>query len=190
LDEAEARCAAYLEDRTRLDPNLIAIVLSAGARRADRARLTQLLEASEQDPTPQARRRFRLTLSDVRDPAWVREVLLACLTPRIPTQDVAFVVARLLRNPHAQEIAFTFMQERWTELKTRMPAMLVSRLIEATPALRTEAHRRALAKFFSQHPVPTAARALRQADERFRLDAAFRKRAVPELRAWLKTRKP
>jgi hypothetical protein len=121
----------------------------------------------------------------VRDPALVREVLLQCLGPRIPTQDVALVVARLLHNPEAQELAFEFIQERWTELKARMPAMLVSRLIEATPALRTEERRRKLMRFFAKHPLPTAARALRQADERFELDAAFRKRAIPQLREWL-----
>jgi puromycin-sensitive aminopeptidase len=183
-EEAEERCASYLRDR-ELDPNLIAAVLTIGARRADAARFEQLLEASEKEPTPQARRRFRMALSDVRDPTLVREALALCLGPRIPTQDVALVVARLLHNPEAQAPTFDFIQERWSELKARMPAMLVSRLIDATPALRTEERRRKLMRFFAKHPLPTAARALRQADERFALDAAFRKRAIPQLRAWL-----
>jgi puromycin-sensitive aminopeptidase len=183
-EEAEERCASYLRDR-ELDPNLIAAVLTIGARRANAARFEQLLDASENEPTPQARRRFRMALADVRDPALVRDVLTLCLGPRIPTQDVALVVARLLHNPEAQEPTFEFIQARWSELKARMPAMLVSRLIEATPALRTEERRRKLMRFFAKHPLPTAARALRQADERFALDAAFRERAIPQLRAWL-----
>ena len=60
--------------------------------------------------------------------------------------------------------------------------MLMSRLIDATPALGGEKHRKTLLAFFKKHPLPTAARALKQADERFRLDAAFRKRAAPELK--------
>jgi len=186
-ESAELRFQAYMRDRSALDPNLVAPVLSLAARRADAARLSQLLAASQQDETPQGQRRFRLACADVRDPALAQTVLETCLTPQIPTQDVAFVVARLLRNPHVQALAFEFMQARWGELRERIPAMLVSRLIEATPALRTEACRRQLHKFFSAHPLPTAARALRQADERFRLDAAFRKRATPELRAFLRT---
>jgi puromycin-sensitive aminopeptidase len=187
-DAAEERFQAYMDDRVALDPNLIAPVLSLAARRADAGRLDQLLDASEHDTTPQARRRFRLVLSDVRDPKLASSVLLTCLSPRIPTQDVAFVVARLVRNPHVQELAFRFVQERWSDLRERIPAMLMSRLIEATPALRTEAHRRTLQQFFSTHPLPTAARALKQADERFRLDAAFRKRATGELRLFLQNR--
>ncbi|MET0389963.1 MAG: M1 family metallopeptidase [Polyangiales bacterium] len=187
-DAIEERFVRYMDDRSAIDPNLIAPVLSVAARRADADRLDQLLDASEHDATPQARRRFRLAVSDVRDPRLASSLLLACLSQRIPTQDVAFVVARLLRNPYVQELAFTFMQERWADLRERVPSMLMSRLIEATPALRTEAHRRTLQQFFAEHPLPTAARALRQADERFRLDAAFRKRATPALRTFLKTR--
>jgi puromycin-sensitive aminopeptidase len=185
--EAEAQCARYLDTRTGLDPNLVAAVLSVGARNADDARLQVLLERSEYDPTPQARRRYRMALADVRDPALVQQVLEACLTPSIPTQDVAFVMSRLLRNADGRELAFEFMQTRWSELRERIPAMLVARLIEATPALASETHRRALKQFFATHPLPTATRALRQADERFRLNAAFRKRALPQLKDWLRT---
>jgi hypothetical protein len=38
--------------------------------------------------------------------------------------------------------------------------------------------------FFRRHPLPQAKRTLLQALERFDLDAAFRRRAIPELRAW------
>jgi puromycin-sensitive aminopeptidase len=183
--EAEARCAEYLHERRGLDANLVSPVLVVGARHADAQRLATLLDASEQDPTPQARRRFRLVIADVRDPALVDSVLSCCLSARIPTQDVAFVLARLLRNPHAQAQAFDFMRAHWSELRERVPSMLVSRLIDALPALGGEQQRRAVMNFFASHPVPTATRALRQADERFRLDARFRKRAAPVLRQWL-----
>lgn len=184
--QAEQQFQRYLADRAALDPNLIAPVLTLGARQADADRLQRMLVASETDATPQARRRFRLSLADIRDPELARTVLTLCLGPRIPTQDVAFVVARMLYNPAVQEHAWQFVQERWRELRERIPAMLMSRLIDATPALRTEQHRKTLQAFFKKHPLPTAARALRQADERFRLDAAFRKRAAPELKKLLR----
>jgi puromycin-sensitive aminopeptidase len=185
--EAEARCARYLLERNTLDANTIGPVLIVGARNADAARLELLLDASEDDPTPQARRRFRLVLSEVRDALLVEDVLSTCLTARIPTQDVVFVLARLLRNPHARAQTFDFIRARWAELREKVPSMLVSRLVDATPALASEHHRREVMRFFAAHPVPTAARALRQANERFRLDSAFRKRAAPLLRKWLRS---
>ncbi|HEX2679490.1 MAG TPA: ERAP1-like C-terminal domain-containing protein, partial [Polyangiales bacterium] len=144
------------------------------------------VEASLSDPTPQERRRFRMALGDVRDPALVRRVLELCLDDKIPTQDVALVLARLLGNRHAQLEAWSFIKARWPALRERMPAMLASRLIEATPALREENLRKDVMQFFKKNPLPTAARALRQADERFRLNAAFRRRAAPALARFLR----
>ena len=63
--------------------------------------------------------------------------------------------------------------------------MLVTRPIEATPALATKAHRRDVAAFFRANPVATGERAVRQALERFDLDLEFRERAAPGLAAWL-----
>jgi puromycin-sensitive aminopeptidase len=182
---AEASAVAYLDDRSAIDANLVGAVLALGARRADSARLARYFDASQTDATPQERRRFRMALADVRDPALVQEVLRASLTPAVPTQDVALLLARLIGNRYAREAAFEFVQAHWPELRERMPAMLISRLVEALPALRTEAHRKQVLAFFSANPIPTAARALRQADERFRLAATFRKHGVPALRRWL-----
>jgi aminopeptidase N len=184
-EQAEARCQSYLKDRLSLDANLVTPVLAVGAQNAGAARLSAYLEASTSDPTPQERRRFRMALGDVRDAKLVDSVLRLCLTDRIPTQDVALLLARLLSNRHARVATWGFIKAEWPSLRERMPAMLVSRLVEVTPRLRGETYRKEVASFFAANPVPSAARALRQAQERFRLDAAFRKRAAPALRRWL-----
>jgi puromycin-sensitive aminopeptidase len=186
--QAEQRCIAYLQDRTTLDANLTAPILTLGARTADAARLSIYIAAANHDPTPQERRRFRMALGDVRAPALATRVLELALTEAIPTQDVALLLSRMVSNRHAQVRAWDFVRERWPEVRARMPAMLVSRLIEALPALRVDDARKQVAAFFAAHPVPTAVRALRQADERFELDAAFRKRAVPALQRILSAR--
>ena len=55
----------------------------------------------------------------------------------------------------------------------------------ALPLLETRAHRREVSAFLRAHPIPTAARALRQALEEFDTNAEFRHRAAPQLRHWL-----
>jgi hypothetical protein len=50
------------------------------------------------------------------------------------------------------------------------------------------AWRRDVATFFRAHPLPTAARALRQALERFSLNAELRRREAPGLARWLAAR--
>jgi puromycin-sensitive aminopeptidase len=186
LREAELRCERYLRDPRSLEPNLVGPVVLAGARAGDSALHARYLKLSTTAGTPQERRRFRMALCEFRDGTCIDRTLALCLTERIPKQDLPLLLARLLDNPSARERAWRFMQKRWGELGRRISPQLVSRLIDATPALQGERKRREVMAFFVRHPVPTAQRALRQANERFRLDAELRKRAAPELARWLR----
>jgi hypothetical protein len=185
VDAAEARLPSYLRAPRSLEANLAGPVVTVGARRGDIARHARYLELSEHAATPQERRRFRMALAEFRDAACIERTLALCLTDRIPTQDMALLLARTFENPAARTRAFEFVLSKWPKLRRRMPAMLIGRLIEAAPALQTEARRRTWMAFFKRNPVPTAERALRQANERFQLDAALRKRAAPRLARWL-----
>src|SRR4029078_12045789 len=98
-----------------------------------------------------------------RDPPVTEQRLALCRPERIPTQDVALLLARMFENPAARTRAFDFVLRKWPLLRRRMPAMLIGRLIEAAPALQSEARRRTWMAFFKRYPVPTAERALRQA---------------------------
>jgi hypothetical protein len=63
--------------------------------------------------------------------------------------------------------------------------MLVTRPIEALPALGGRAHRKDVAAFFRAHPVATGARAVKQTLEQFDLNLAFDERAKSEIARWL-----
>jgi puromycin-sensitive aminopeptidase len=133
----------------------------------------------------QARSRFEFALGAFRDPALVERALALTLTDAIPTQDVVPLLGRLLANPAAREPTWEFIRARWKELSPRVSPGLASRLVSALPALQKPLYRQQVAAFFAAHPLPTAARALLQALERFDLDAELRERALPELRAYL-----
>jgi aminopeptidase N len=184
LATAAKRFDAYLARRDAVDPNLADAVVMLAARAGDAGRYDAMLAAFEAAATPQERRRFLLALADFRDLRLVRRTLALCLTPRVPTQDVAIVMARLLANPAGRDSAWEFAKKRWAKLRKRMPPMLATRLVEATPALG--ARRRAdVAAFFRAHPLPAGARTLEQALERFDLDAAFCRIAKRDLAHWL-----
>jgi puromycin-sensitive aminopeptidase len=185
LAEARRRLDAYLADRRALEPNLADPVASLAARVGDEAlyeRYRTVVAAAE---TPQERRRFLLNLASFRAPATVRRTLEAVLTPEVPTQDVAFLLMRLLANPAGRAEAWTFMKKRWTALRRRVPPLMISRLVEATPALREPRYGAEVRAFFRTHPVPEAARAVKQALEVFRLNAELRRRTAPGLGRWL-----
>jgi len=184
LATAAKRFDAYLARRDAVDPNLADAVVMLAARTGDALRYEAMLAAFEAAATPQERRRFLLALADFRDLRLARRTLALCLTPRVPTQDVAIVLARLLANPAARATAWEFTKKHWVRLRRRMPPMLATRLIEATPALGARA-RDDVAAFFRAHPLPAGARTLEQALERFDLDAAFCRLARRDLARWL-----
>ena len=183
IAEARARFARYLTDRRSLEPNLADLVVSLGARSGDAADFDALLAAAESAKTPQERRRMLMALGDFRDPALVQRALALSLTDAVGTQDVAILLVRMLGNPGARLATWEFLQKKFAKLKKRLPPMLATRPIEALPALGTMKARREVAAFFKANPLPTAGRAVKQALERFDLDAELAERTVPVLRS-------
>ena len=185
VESARARCDAYLEDRRCLDANLADGVVSLAARAGDEARRRQFVDAVESSDTPQEKRRFLLATADFRNPKLVDETLAMSLTERVPTQDVVFLLNRLMANPAARERTWAFIKRRWPRLRRRMPSLFASRLIESTPQLLTAEYRKDVARFFRENPVPSGDRALRQALERFDWYRGFHREAAARLAAWL-----
>ena len=187
LEGAETRIGPYLKDRRTLEPNLAGPVVELAARCGDASLFDAYLRTIKAARTPQDRSRFEMALGSFRDAALVERALALTLSALVPTQDVVPLLARLLANPEARERTWEFIRERWTSLSPRISPGLASRLVSALPALQKPLYRRQVASFFATHPLPTAARALKQALERFELDAALRARIGIDLREYLRS---
>jgi aminopeptidase N len=185
VEEARRRLDEYLDDRSSLDSNLADAVVSIAARVGDDALYERYQDVLKHAPTPQERRRFLLNLGSFRKPNLVARTLQAMLGDEIPTQDVAFLLMRLFGNPAGREAAWRFFTRNWTAIRRRIPPLMVSRLVEATPALREPRYAREVGRFFRAHPVAEARRSLKQALEIFRLNAELRRRITPEIERWL-----
>ena len=185
--EAVRRFDAYLADRASLEPNLADSVVAIAARHGDAARYEKLRRAVAEAGTPQERRRFQLALADFGPAALVDRTLAMTLKDDVSTQDVGLVFMRLFANERARERTWGFVKKSWDKVSKRLPPMMVSRVIDCTPVLRTKEARKDVAAFFKAHPVATAKRALQQALERFDLNAEFARRAAKPLGAWLRS---
>ena len=186
--EASTRFDQYLQNRSSTEPNLVDSLVAIAARDGEMNRFERIRRAVEKAKTPQERRRFQLALADFRTPAAIDATKALALTSEIPTQDVGFLLIRLLGNRVARETTWKFIQERWADLVRRLPPMMASRLIEATASLQTRDHRKEVSIFFRTHPVETGARALKLALERFDINEELRRRAGRELKSWLSDR--
>jgi len=161
-------------------PNVIAT-----ARDGDARLHARFLQAVTDSDTPQEKRRFLLATADFRDRKLIDATLALSLTETVPTQDVIFLLNRLMANSAARERTWAFIVKRWPRIRKRMPALFASRLIEATPMLLTQSYRREVAAFFRENPVQSGDRALRQALERFDWYRGFHRGAAAELGSWL-----
>lgn len=188
--EAMSRVDAYFADRNTLEPNLADSVISIAARHGDASFYDRLLKIVPESQTPQEKRRFQMALADFQPASLVDRTLALTLKDDISTQDVGIAYIRLFANRDlaARERTWAFVKKKWDAVSRRLPPMMVSRVVDATPTLRTKIHKKDVAAFFKTHPVPTAHRALKQAMERFDLNADFAKRAAKGLRAWLAER--
>ena len=190
VEWAEKRCQDYLRERASLDPNLADGVVAIAAETGDTTLSGAFDRAMHTARTPQDQRRFLLGLCDFTEPALVDRTLQLLLGDDVPTQDVAFVLARLLGNRSARGATWDFMRARWPRLRDRMGSLLAARVIGATPALGTPRHRAEVARFFKANPVPAGARTLRQALERFDAYSALRRSQGPALEALLRDAEP
>jgi len=185
LAEARRRCEAFLAERRSLEPNLADAVVTLAAREGDESLFERFLASSREATTPQDQRRFLLALGAFTKPERVARALELTLTDAVGTQDVALLLTRLVSNRAASEPAWAFWKRRWSKLRRRMPPMLVTRPIEALPALGTRAYRRDVAAFFRANPVATGSRAVRQTLEQFDLNLHFDERVKADLQGWI-----
>jgi puromycin-sensitive aminopeptidase len=181
IAEAARRCEAYLADPRALDPNLADAAVALAARVGDAALQRRFVRAMREAATPQEARRYLLGLGAFREPRLVEGSLALALGDAVATQDVVPLLVRLLANPAAREATWDFVVAKWPRLRRRMPPLLAARLVESTWRLLTPAHRRAVARFFAAHPLPSGARALRQSLERFDWYRSFRRPAAADL---------
>jgi len=184
---AAARASRYIDDRASLDANLVDTAVAIGAHEGSAALFERYRTAAREARTPQDRRRFQLALARFRGPEPVDRALGMTLTNEVATQDVGPMLIGALANPAGRERAWHFITRRWEHLARRLPPMMISRLVEATPALQTPGKKREVSSFFRLHPVPTAKRALRQALERFDLNNDLRRQTASTLARWLGT---
>src|SRR5262249_47724100 len=163
LAESRRRFDAYLADRGSLEPNLADTVVALAARLGDATLYERYRAVAADARTPQEQRRFLLNLASFRRRESIDRTLAALLTAQIPTQGGPLLLRGMLGTRRGGEEAWGSRRRRWTALRKRTPPLMLARLVEATPALRTARHASEVRAFFRSHPLPEASRALRQA---------------------------
>jgi puromycin-sensitive aminopeptidase len=178
-----------VDPKLPVDPNLLDIVVTAAARRADAARFEDLRRRAREEADPAAKRRFLHALARVEAPALTERAVALALEADVPMQDFTSYLGVLLANPATRESAWRLVKDRFGDVRGKADSpMLLRRLVESLSSLPERRHLDEIVAFLEAHPIDGAKQATAQTLERLRMDVALRERLVPEVAAWLAAR--
>ncbi len=172
-----------------VDPNLLDLVVTAAARRADEARFEDLRARAKTETDPASKRRYLHALARVEENALPARAVDLALSDDVPMQDFSSFVSVLLGNRATREATFAMIRDRWTETRAKADSpMILRRLVEALAGLPERRHYDAVRTFLDAHPIDGAKQAIAQTLERMQMDATLRDRVLPRITAWLRSR--
>jgi puromycin-sensitive aminopeptidase len=188
LDEASKRFARFLKDPATLPPDLRAVVYSLTAQGADESTYESLWDLKRKAALQEEQVRLLLALTYPRDPRLLQETLRRSLTDEVRSQDAVLVITSVAsaRPSVGRDLAWNFVEANWDELYRRYAesGFLIRRLVQIAQEFSTPDAAKDLERFFRGREAPEVRRAVQQAIEKIRVNAAWRKRNAKGLADW------
>jgi hypothetical protein len=181
--EARRRIAAHLDGTARLAPDVAGPIASVAAIDGDGGLfdryVARMKEAQKTDP--QEENRFRVALTDFRDPALVGRLAGSIFTDLIRDQDRAILLLRMHGQAHAREVAFRTLKAVWDEYVTKMDPGGKQRCANAPGQLTPRKLVEEASAFLQAKQTPDIKETVAQAIERMRIGSANAERMSREL---------
>lgn len=187
--ETEARKIAEqsLANPSGVDAALASAALPLAAENGDQAFYDEVAEHMKKVTDPEQKYLYMQTLISFSDPNLLEKTLhFAVSSAR--SQDASFVIARVIRNPAGQKLGWDFVRSQWDSMKGANGAFgggSSGAIVASTNSFCDPEMRDQVQSFFSAHPVPTAARTLKQSLEEIGYCIDMKSRQGAELSNWL-----
>jgi aminopeptidase N len=171
------------------EPTAAAAIVAVAARHGDASLWEALHRAAQNAASPAERDRYLYALPLFDDPALVDRGLALVLGNEIKSQDTILYLSRFLTNPSVNARTWTFVKQRWTELEPRVRIFGGDvNLVEALGVFCDASTRNDIRRFFTAHPLASAARALDQAVDAINACIALHDRQAASVAGWLASR--
>ncbi len=170
----------------RLHPDLRGIVYGLSAQGGGRDLYDRLWEMEHAADLHEEKTRLLLSMTRFRDEQLLRETLERSLGDEVRSQDTVLIVSAIAANVRGRSLAWEFVKENWSEFDRRYGdgGFDMMRLVGIVDGFSSTSRHDEVADFFAEHPTPSADRAIRQALERIRLNAAWLERNRQTLRQY------
>ena len=192
LAEAGRRFARYLKDPATLHPDLRGVVYNLVGQQADQATYETLWELQRKAALQEEQVRLLMALSNPRDERLLQETLRRSLTDAVRSQDAVLVITSVAasRPSVGRDLAWSFVKDNWDELYRRYAesGFLIRRLVQIAQEFTTPEAVKDVERFFRGREAPEVRRAVQQAIEKIRVNAAWLKSNGKALERWFASR--
>jgi puromycin-sensitive aminopeptidase len=176
--------AAYVQDRTSVDRDVVPAVMAITAHTGDAETYELFWQRYKTAATPQEEQRYLFNLASFQDRGLLQRTLDATMTSEIRTQNAPFLIGSLMTNLDGGDLAWSFVKSRWDEMVARFPDNTHVRMLAGITALSTPALAAEIEEFFTVPRVKQGQKTLDQHLERLRINLAFRQREAGKLASY------
>jgi aminopeptidase N/puromycin-sensitive aminopeptidase len=187
--QAKSLTEKYMQDAGSVDASLLGTVFQLSAMQGTPALYDEFLNGARNAKVPEVYYRYLSALTQFRDPALLQRTLDYAISPAVRTQDSIHLVAAVMANPAADDLAWQFVQKHWSELQRKSGSLSASGIVRATGAFCSPDKQQEVRQFFTEHPVPGAQRSLKLALEQIGSCVQLKQAQEPNLAKWLQGQK-
>ena len=168
-----------------VDPSLVGAVFALAAVDGDARLYDQMLAHVKENQAPAQYYRYLYTLARFTDPALVQRTLDYALTPAVRSQDSLNLISAVMDTPAGEKLGWSFVRSQWPQIQKIMGGYNTGGLVSTTGSFCDAGVRDDVMQFFREHPVPSAERSLRQAQERVNYCIDLKQQQSHALASWL-----
>lgn len=185
IKEATKLARQYLQDPNSVDATLAPSVLRVAALGGDSALLDEYLAGLQRMKSPEQYYNVGFALTEFRGQPLVERVLQLAVSPQVRNQDAPHLISGVLANPEDQNAAWSWVKAHWADVEKKTTMSTGGEIVAATRNFCDATMRDDVQQFFTQHKVPSAERALKQAAEGVNACISYRSHQQGNLAAWL-----
>jgi aminopeptidase N len=188
LAEARELADKTLEDPNAIDPELASNALSLTALSGDQTFYDKVMAALKNAKSPEDFYMYQSTLAQFTDPNLLQRTLDYAVSSDVRSQDALSLVARVMRNPAGEKLAWNFVQTQWDAVQKAGGPFASAEVVAATGSFCSAKIRDEVTSFYEAHKIAAAERTYRQSIERINGCIDLKSEQEPQLASYLETR--
>lgn len=185
--EAHKRFEAHKDGTVPLWSDIRGTVYKTVLRNADLETYETFLKLYRQETLQEEKERILCALAAIKNEDLHKEVLNFALTDEVRRQTTLTLLGALAQSRKGRDLVWNYVKNNWDDLhkKYGTPVILSGFISSSFSHYASEEMAVEVEKFFSEHSTSGAERAVQQTVERIRINAAWLKRDLPCIKAFL-----